>query len=69
MTGRLTPRQAQMVRLIAEGLTDKEIAYRMGIAHATAQKHASNLLERLDARNRAHAVAIAFGVVREGETT
>lgn len=64
----LTRRQLEMLRYIAEGLTDKEIAYQMGIAHGTAQKHASNILDRLGARNRAHAVGIVLAGV-EGETT
>ena len=53
----LTPRQRQIVALIARGATDKEIAAVLGIATATAQKHVTNILERLQVPNRAAAVA------------
>lgn len=54
---RLTERQRQVVHLIAQGLADKEIAERLGIATATAQKHVTNILERLHVANRAAAAA------------
>ena len=53
----LTPRQKEIVTLIAEGKTDKEIAAALGIAHTTAQKHISKMLRRLRVPNRAAAVA------------
>ena len=57
----LTPRQRQIVALIARGGTDKEIASALGIATATAQKHVTNILERLNVPNRAAAVAVIAG--------
>jgi DNA-binding NarL/FixJ family response regulator len=56
-TGNLTPRQSQIVELIATGATDKEIAAAIGVRTATAQKHVARLLRRLGVRNRAAAVA------------
>ena len=53
----LTPRQQQIVALIAQGASDKEIGGTLGIATATAQKHVTNILERLRVPNRAAAVA------------
>lgn len=53
----LTPRQQQIVALIAQGASDKEIGGALGIATATAQKHVTNILERLRVPNRAAAVA------------
>ena len=53
----LTPRQQQIVRLIADGASDKEIGRALGIATTTAQKHVTNILERLGVPNRAAAVA------------
>jgi DNA-binding NarL/FixJ family response regulator len=53
----LTPRQTQIVELIATGATDKEIAATIGVRTATAQKHVARLLKRLGVRNRAAAVA------------
>ena len=57
----LTPRQRQIIALIARGATDKEIAGALGIATATAQKHVTNILERLHVPNRAAAVAVVAG--------
>lgn len=53
----LTPRQQQIVRLIADGASDKEIGSALGITTATAQKHVTNILDRLAVPNRAAAVA------------
>lgn len=53
----LTPRQRQVIQLIAKGAADKEIAQTLGITTATAQKHVTNLLRRLNVPNRAAAVA------------
>jgi two-component system nitrate/nitrite response regulator NarL len=53
----LTPRQREVVALIAKGASDKEIALTLGIATATAQKHVTHVLKRLDVPNRAAAVA------------
>ena len=55
----LTPRQREVLTLIAQGATDKEIAATLGITASTAQKHASNLVRRLGVPNRAAAVANA----------
>ncbi len=53
----LTPRQREVVALIATGASDKEIGNALGIATGTAQKHVTRLLKRLDVPNRAAAVA------------
>ena len=53
----LTPRQREVVALIATGASDKEIGNVLGIATGTAQKHVTRLLKRLDVPNRAAAVA------------
>jgi DNA-binding NarL/FixJ family response regulator len=57
----LTPRQRQVITLIARGAADKEIARSLGITTATAQKHVTNLLRRLNVPNRAAAVAAMAG--------
>lgn len=54
----LTPRQREVILLIAKGAADKEIARSLGIKTATAQKHVTNLLKRLNVPNRAAAVAV-----------
>jgi DNA-binding NarL/FixJ family response regulator len=58
---KLTPRQRQIVSLVARGASDKEIGGVLGISTATAQKHVTNLLRRLGAPYRAAAVAMIAG--------
>ena len=58
----LTPRQREVVTLIAKGAADKEIAVTLGITTATAQKHVTNLLRRLNVPNRAAAVGVMAAV-------
>lgn len=56
----LTPREAQVLGLIAQGLTNKEIAEQLVISVATVERHISNLYRKIDARGRADATAYAF---------
>lgn len=65
-TGRLTSRQREIVDLIADGLADKEIAHRLNISTATAQKHVTNILERLHVTSRAAAVAAVCTLIVGG---
>jgi DNA-binding NarL/FixJ family response regulator len=53
----LTPRQREVVELIARGASDREIGDRLGITTSTTQKHVQALLRRLAVPNRAAAVA------------
>jgi DNA-binding NarL/FixJ family response regulator len=53
----LTPRQRQVVELIAQGATDREIAGVLGISESTAHKHVQNALRRANARTRSQLVA------------
>jgi two-component system nitrate/nitrite response regulator NarL len=53
----LTPRERQVVALIDEGLSNKEIAARLCIEHSTVKNHVHNLLDKLGARGRAEAAA------------
>lgn len=56
---RLPPRQREVLGLLAEGLTNKEIARRLGISPATVKVHVARLSEWLGAVNRTDAVARA----------
>jgi DNA-binding NarL/FixJ family response regulator len=47
----LTPRQRQILQMIAEGRNTKEIAYRLGISAKTVETHRAQLMERLDIRD------------------
>jgi DNA-binding NarL/FixJ family response regulator len=53
----LTPRQRQVVDLIAQGSTDREIASVLRISESTAHKHVQNALRRANARTRSQLVA------------
>lgn len=59
----LTPRELQILALIAEGATNKEIGQRIFLAENTVKNHLKNILAKLQVENRAQAVAYAF---REG---
>jgi two-component system nitrate/nitrite response regulator NarL len=52
---RLTIREVQIVRLIEQGLSNKEIASRLGIEVATVKNHVHNVLEKLQVHRRAEA--------------
>jgi two-component system, NarL family, nitrate/nitrite response regulator NarL len=56
---RLTARETQIVALIDDGLSNKEIAARLHISLATVKNHIHNLLEKLHARRRTEAAARA----------
>ena len=55
----LTAREMDVLPLIAEGLTNREIALRLFISEKTASVHVSHILAKLDAENRVRAAAIA----------
>jgi DNA-binding NarL/FixJ family response regulator len=56
----LTPRESQVLRLIAEGYSNQEIAGLLVIAESTAKTHAKRVLAKIGARDRAQAVVIAY---------
>lgn len=58
--GQLTERQTQVLALLAEGLTNAEIAERLYISSRTAEHHVSNILSQLGLDNRAEATAYAL---------
>ena len=56
---RLTDRQSVVLDLVAEGLENKEIGYRIGLSEQAVKEHVSTLLQRLAVRNRASLAEIA----------
>ena len=57
---RLTPRQWELLRLLAAGHTNAQIARRLGISEGTVRTHLENIYERLDVSSRTAAVTRAF---------
>ena len=62
--GVLSAREREVLDLLAEGLTGEEIAKRLFLSPETIRTHVRNAMDKLEARTRAHAIAIAL---RQGE--
>jgi DNA-binding NarL/FixJ family response regulator len=58
--GTLTPRELDVLRLVAAGLTTGEIGPRLGISPKTVENHKQRLFAKLGVQNQAHAVSIAM---------
>jgi DNA-binding CsgD family transcriptional regulator len=65
----LSARELEVLALVARGLTNGRIAGQLFISPNTVSKHLRNILQKLDAHTRAHAVAIALttGQIQIGE--
>jgi DNA-binding NarL/FixJ family response regulator len=55
----LTPKEVEVLTLVAQGFSNKEIAAKLGKATGTIKIHVQNILEKLEAADRTHAVTIA----------
>lgn len=58
-TSRMTPRQIEVLRLVGQGQTDKQVARTLGLSHRTVEMHVRRMLEALNCHTRAEAVRIA----------
>jgi len=57
---RLTTRETEVLRLVARGLTAKQIAARLVLSHRTVENHVQNTLRKLQLHNRAELVRYAI---------
>ena len=55
-----TMREIEVLQLISDGLVNREIGTRLFLSEETVKSHVRHLLAKLQARSRAHAVAIGF---------
>jgi DNA-binding NarL/FixJ family response regulator len=55
-----TTREVQVLQLISDGLVNREIGQRLFLSEETVKSHVRHLLAKLQARSRAHAVAVGF---------
>lgn len=65
-TSPLTPREEEVLQLIADGLSTTEVAERLFISGKTVKNHLASIYEKLDARDRTQAVlaAVRIGIIR-----
>ena len=66
---RLTPREFEVLKLIAKGLSNTELAEALIVSETTAKTHVARILNKLALRDRVQAVVMAYesGVVRPGD--
>ncbi|MFC3061558.1 response regulator [Paenirhodobacter populi] len=67
LLAQLTPREEQVLELVAAGLSNKEIARRHDMQEKTVKHHMTHILQKLHARNRTEAAMILRGELKRGD--
>jgi len=62
LTQELTERETQVLKLIAEGLTNKSISHLLSITESTVENHIHKIYEKLNISNRSQATAYAYQI-------
>lgn len=57
----LSPREMEILILVTKGMSNKEIAYKLGISHQTVKNHMTSILRKLDVDDRTQAAVYALG--------
>jgi len=57
----LSPREMEILTLVTKGMSNKEIAYQLGISHQTVKNHMTSILRKLDVEDRTQAAVYALG--------
>ena len=65
----LTPRELEVLRHVARGLSNAEVADRLTLSEATVKTHVARIFAKLELRDRAQAVVVAYesGLIRPGD--
>jgi DNA-binding NarL/FixJ family response regulator len=65
----LTPRELEVLRLLARGLSNADIAHELVLGDATVKTHIARIFAKLDLHDRAQAVVLAYetGLIQPGE--
>ena len=56
----LSPRELEVLKLVSEGLTNKQIAYRLGLSERTIQFHLNSIFNKTNTASRTEATAVAI---------
>jgi DNA-binding NarL/FixJ family response regulator len=68
-TGPLSPREAEVLRLVSEGMSNRDIAARLYLSEKTVARHVSNILVKLGLPSRSAATAYAYAHGLAGHTS